>query len=167
MEALFRLFGQICTFKKGPESVPSSINLFFIILIANFTVESLLGLTVYSVGTSTLLASLSILCLLAFTWIWLYLFKLQSRFLQAAITFVGVSLFTNLILFLPITLLWKMGIFSDNSFGLINLFLIVWILSIYAHIFKNTLNISFFLGFALAITYFITFNSLSIKILGA
>ena len=166
MEALIRLFGNICRFKKGPENVPSSVNLLILLLISNFTVESFLGLTVYSIGQSLLLASISIISLLAFTWFWLMMFKLSNRFLQTATAFSGVSLFTNILCFLPIAFLWKMEIISDDSFGLFNLLLIVWILSIYAHIFRKSLSVSFFLGFALAITYFITFNTLTIKILG-
>ncbi len=166
MEALIRLFGEICRFKKGPEDVPTSFNFLIVILLVNFIVESLLGLTVYSLAVSTLLASLSIISLLAFVGIWLFLFKLNNRLIQSSIAFIGVNLFTNIICFMPIALTWKMGILSDNSFGLLNLLLIAWILSIYAHIFRNSLSISFFLGFALAITYFITFNTLTIKILG-
>lgn len=166
MEALIRLFGDICRFKKGPQDVPTSYNLLIVILILNFIVESLLGLTVYSFGQSTLLASLSIISLLAFVWLWLLVFKLSNRFIQSSITFTGVSLFTNVFCFIPIAFIWKMGIISDNSFGLLNLLLIAWILTIYAHVFKHSLSISFFLGFALAITYFITFNTLTIKILG-
>ncbi|MCW8931241.1 MAG: hypothetical protein OQL19_13495, partial [Gammaproteobacteria bacterium] len=111
-------------------------------------------------------ASLSILFLFIFTWLWLVLFKLNYRFIQSATAFIGVSLFTNLICFLPIVFIWKVGIISDDSFGLLNLLLIAWVLSIYAHIFKSALNITFFLGFALAITYFISLNTLTIKILG-
>jgi len=166
MEALIRLFGDVCRLKKGPQNVPSSMNLLIILLIANFVVESFLGLSVYSFGASVLLASLSIFSLLIFTWFWLMMFKLSHRFIQTAIAFGGVSLFTNILCFLPIAFLWKMGVMSDDSFGLFNLVLIFWILSIYAHIYKNALNVSFFLGFALSITYFITFNTLSIKILG-
>ena len=166
MEALIRLFGDICRFKKGPENVPSSANLLILLIISNFTVESFLGLTVYSIGQSLLLASISIISLLAFTWFWLMMFKLSNRFLQTATAFSGVSLFTNILCFLPIAFLWKMEIISDDSFGLFNLLLIVWILSIYAHIFRKSLSVSFFLGFALEITYFLTFNTLTIKILG-
>lgn len=166
MEVLIRLFGDICRFKKGPENVPPSTSLLILLLISNVTIESFLGLTVYSIGQSLLLASLSIISLLAYIWFWLMMFKMSNRFLQTAIAFTGVSLFTNIICFLPIAFLWKMGIVSDDSFGLLNLLLVVWILSIYAHIFRNSLSVSFFLGFALAVTYFITFNTLTIKILG-
>lgn len=168
MEALIRLFGDICRFKKGPENVPSSINLLIIILIANFIVEIFLGFSVYSssLGTSALISILSVLTLIVFSWFWLMIFKLSNRLLQTAIAFIGVSLIMNMLCILPITFLWKMGVMSDNSFGLMKLLLIVWILSIYAHIYKKALSISFFLGFALAFTCFIIINTLTINILG-
>lgn len=166
MEALIRLFGDLCRFKSGPENVPSSANLFIVLLITNFVVETLLGLSVYSLWQSGMLAGLSVFFLLVFTWFWLKMFKLGNRFLQTAIAFVGVSLFANILCFVPILFLWKMNILSNDSYAMINLMLIFWLLSIYAHIYKNALNISFFLGFALAITYFITFNTISINILG-
>lgn len=167
MEALFRLFGNICRLKQGPETVPSSINLFFILFVSNFIVETSLGLTVYSFGQSVFLAFFAILSLFAFTAVWLFLFGFINRYLQTITAFVGVSLFTNIISFIPISILWKMGLFTDNTYAMLNLLLIVWVLSIYAHIFRSALNVSFFLGFALAITYFITFNTLAINLSGA
>ena len=166
MEALIRLFGDLCRLKKGPESVPSSANLFIVLLISNFIVESLLGLSVYPLWPSVLLAGLSVFFLLVFTWFWLMMFKFGNRFLQTASAFVGVSLFTNILFFLPVLFFWKMDILSDQSYAMINLMLILWVLSIYAYIYKNALNISFLLGFALAITYFITFNTITINLLG-
>ncbi|MCK5648806.1 MAG: hypothetical protein KAI22_08005 [Gammaproteobacteria bacterium] len=166
MEALIRLFGDLCRFKKGPEHVPSSANLFIVLLIINFVIETFLGLSVYAPWPSILLAGLSVFFLLVFTWFWLMMFKLGNRFLQTAISFVGVSLFTNILCFVPVLFLWKIDILSNDSYAMINLLLIFWVLSIYAHIYKKALNVSFFLGFALAITYFITFNTISINILG-
>ncbi|MCP3851158.1 MAG: hypothetical protein GY694_13100 [Gammaproteobacteria bacterium] len=166
MEALIRLFWDICRFKKGADNIPFSLNLLLIILFTNLIIESFLGLTVYTFSQSIILAASSIVALFLFIWIWLFLFKLSNRFLQTALAFSGVSLFTNVICFIPLALLWKLGILSDDSFGLLNLILIGWILAIYAHIFQGALNITFFLGFALAITYFITFNTVTIKILG-
>ena len=166
MEALIRLFGDLCRFKKGPENVPSSANLFIVLLIINFTIEVFLGLSVYAPWPSILLAGLSVFFLLVFTWFWLMMFKLGNRFLQTAIAFVGVSLFTNILCFVPVLFLWKIDILSNDSYAMINLLLIFWVLSIYAHIYKKALNVSFFLGFALAITYFITFNTISINLLG-
>jgi len=167
MEVLFRLFGNICRFKLGPESVPASFNLLLILFIINFIVESFLGLTVYSLAQSLFLAFFAILSLFVFTWIWLVLFRLTNRYLQTIITLAGESLFTNVLCFVPMTILWKMGILADNSFAMINLLLIIWVLAIYAHIFRSALNISLLLGFALAITYFITFNTIAINLSGA
>ncbi|MCU7939931.1 MAG: hypothetical protein KZQ64_09130 [gamma proteobacterium symbiont of Bathyaustriella thionipta] len=167
MEVIFRLFWNICRLKQGPETVPSSISLFLTLFICNFILETLLGLTVYSIGQSIFLAFFAILSLFVFILIWLVLFRLTNRYLQTLTTLVGVSLFTNFICFLPISILWKMGVFADSTYAMINLLLIFWILSIYAHVFRSALNISFFLGFALAITYFITFNTIAINLSGA
>ena len=167
MEALIRLFGSICFFKKGPQDIPASIALLAVLLVFNLTLEILLGLSFYSIGMSLFLSVSSIVALLLFTWIWLMLFQHPARFMQTATAFVGVSLFTNLFFFLPITLLWKMEVIVDNSFAMMNLILLAWILGIYAHIYKNALNVSFFLGIALAITYFITYSTMSAFITGA
>ena len=167
MQALFLLFSNICRFKQGPDSVPSSTSLLLLIFVVNFFLESLLGLTVYSIGQSLFLALFAIFFLFAFTGIWLYLFRLTSRYLQTITALVGISLFTNIIFFLPLTLLWKLGLFSNDSFALLNLLLIFWVLTIYANIYRAALNISFFLGLALVITYFITFNTMAFNIIGA
>jgi len=166
MEALIRLFGNICRFKKGPEDVPSSLNLLLALLICNLIIEMFLGLTVYSIGLAFFLTSLSVIVLFAFSWVWLLLFQLKERFLQTATAFIGISLFTNILCFIPVTLLWQMGVLVDNSYALVNLVLLIWILSIYAHIYKRALNVSFFLGLALSITYFITFSTLSNYLMG-
>ncbi len=166
MEVLIRLFGDLCRFKKGPQDVPSSTNLLMLLFSTNFLLETLLGLSVYSILPSFMLAGLSAATLFAFTWFWLMMFKMNSRFLQTATAFMGVSLFTNIIVFVPVLFLWKAEVLSDDSYAMLNLVLIFWVLSIYAHIYRHALNISFFLGFALAITYFITFNTVSISLLG-
>lgn len=166
MEALLRLFGNICRFKQGPQDIPASNSLFALFLLSNLVIEIFLGLTFYSPGKSLLLSLMSLVMLLLFTWIWLVVFQLTSRFLQTATAFIGISLFTNIFFFIPLTILWKMGVLIDNSFAFINLILLVWILSIYAHIYKNALNISFFLGIALSITYFVTYSTLSNYLLG-
>jgi len=166
MEALIRLFGNICIFKKGPQDIPASVSLFAILLVCNFTIELFLGLGFYSLGVSFLLSLTSILALFLFTWICLILFRFNKRFLQTASAFVGISLFTNIFCFIPITFLWQMGLLVDNSFAMVNLFLLAWILSIYGHIYKHALNVSFFLGLALSITYFISYSTLSNYIVG-
>ena len=166
MEALVRLFGNICRLKKGPDAVPLSINLFLILFVTNFIVETFLGLTIYSFGQSVFLAFFSIFSLFVFTWILLFLFRLNNRYIQTITTLAGVSLFTNIVCFIPLTLLWKMDVLVDNSFAMINLVLLIWILSIYAHIYRKALGVSFFLGLALSITYFITYSTLSNYLIG-
>lgn len=166
MEALIRLFGNICLFKKGPQDIPFSTSLFAVLFVGNVIVEVFLGLNLYSLGMSLLLSLTSIISLFLFTWLWLALFQFSQRFLQTVTAFVGISLFTNVLCFIPATFLWQMGIIVDNSFAMLNLFLLAWILSIYAHIFKHALNVSFFLGLALSITYFITYSTLSRYLIG-
>ncbi len=166
MKALLLLFADICRFKKGPEDISYSVSLFILLFVCNLIIEILLGLGFYSAFDAALLSLTSILMLFAFSWIWLYLFKYNSRFVQTITAFVGISLFTNLFFFVPLTLLWQGGIIIDQSFALINLTLLAWILAIYAHIFRRALEISFFLGIALAITYFISYSNLSNYFLG-
>ncbi len=166
MKVLIRLFANISFFKQGPEDTPSSIHLLSILLLANFFIELMLGLTIYSIGVSSFLAFLSIASLTAFTWVLLTFFKLNSRLVQTLTAFIGVNLFTNIFFFFPVTVLWQMNILVNNNFGMVNLFLLGWILSIYAHILKRAANITFIMGFALALTYFISFSHLSSFILG-
>ncbi|MCK5697664.1 MAG: hypothetical protein KAI02_05850 [Gammaproteobacteria bacterium] len=167
MNALFQLFFNICRLKKGPDSVPSSVNLLLILFIANFIIETGLGLSSYSFTQAALLAIFAILSLFLFTGLWLYLFRLTNRYLQTITALVGVSLLTNIICFIPLTFLWKMGIFANDSFAMLNLLLIFWVLTIYANIFSKALNLSLLLGIALVITYFITFNTLAFNLTGA
>jgi hypothetical protein len=160
MEALIRLFGNICIFKQGPQDIPASLSFFIVILLTNFIVEVLLGIAFDSLAIAALLSLSSVFALFIYTWIWLSLFKLSNRFLQTASAFVGVSVFTNTVCFIPLIIIWKIGLIPSDSFALIYNLLLIWILSIYAHIYKNALNISFFLGLALAITFFITYYSI-------
>ena len=167
MEALLRLFGNICIFKKGPQDVPASINFLLILLLVNFIIENLLGVLFYSLALSVFQSLASISVLFLFTWICLILFQYKNRFIQTVTAFAGISLFINIFFLVPLVVMWKMGVLVDNSFALINLLLLVWTLSIYAHVYKNALNVSFFLGLALSITYFITYTTLSNYIIGA
>ncbi len=167
MKVLFLLFADICRFKKGPEDIPYSISLLALLFVCNLIIEIFLGLGFYSAATAALLSLSSILTLFVFSGLWLYLFKFKNRFVQTMTAFVGVSLFTNLFFFIPLTLLWHAGVIMDQSFALVNLILLAWILAIYAHIFRRALEISFLLGIALAITYFISYSNLSNHFLGA
>ncbi|GEM_PF-6807358 len=166
MKLLFRLFANICKLKQGADAVPNSINLFIVLFLANLIIETLLGLSIYSFIESFLLSLLAITSLFAYIALWLVLFRLSNRLLQTITTLVGISLFTNIICFVPISLLWQFEVLTDNSFALLNLLLIAWVLAIYAHVFRGALNISFFLGLALAITFFISFNTLAVNIIG-
>jgi hypothetical protein len=161
MDVLFRLFWGICIFKKGPEEVPASLPLFLTLFTANLVLELSLGLSVYPFLQSLLLSLTSFLTLLVLSYLWLFLYKHRSRLLQTMTAFAGISLLTNLLIFLPLTLSWRSGLIIDSSFALINLVSLIWILSIYAHIFRRALPVSFFLGFALALTYFVSFSALS------
>ncbi len=168
MEALIQLFGSIALFKKGPENVPASINLLFVLLFANFIAELFLGFSAHSLNllSSALLSILSVSILMVFTWFWLMMFKLNNRVLQTLTTFIGISLFINIFCILPITLLSSVGILPDDALGLLYWFLFAWNLAIYAHIYKKSFNISFFLGFALSITLLIIINTLTTRIIG-
>jgi hypothetical protein len=166
MKVLIRLFANICFFKQGPEDAPSSSILLSVLLLVNFIIELLLGLSIYSIGVSSFLAFLSIISLSLFSWVLLNFFKFNDRFIQTLTALIGVNLFTNIFCFFPVTVLWQMDILVNNNFGFVNLILLGWILSIYAHILKRAVNISFFLGFALSISYFISFSHLSSLILG-
>ena len=161
MDALLRLFWGICIFKKGPEEVPASLPLLLILLLINLILELSLGLSVYPLKESLLLSLISFLTLVSLTYIWLLLYRHTSRLLQTVIAFTGVNLLTNLLIFLPLTISWRSGLMVDTSFALINLLALIWILSIYAHIYRRALSIYFFLGFALALTYFVSFSALS------
>ncbi len=161
MSVLFRLFWEICIFKKGPEDVPVSQSLLFILLTFNLILELSLGLSIYPFLQSLLLSLISFITLLVLSYFWLLLHKHSSRLLQTLTAFIGVNLLTNVLLFLPLTLSWRSGMLTDNSFAFINLAALIWILSIYAHIYRHALSVSFFLGLALALTYFISFSAFS------
>lgn len=161
MDALFRLFWGICFFKQGPEDVPASLPLLLFLLFLNVIIELTLGLTVYSFVQSLLLTLISFITLVLLTYLWLLLYNYTPRLFQTITAFTGVNLLTNLLVFLPLTLSWRADLMIDTSFAFINLIALVWILSIYAHIYRRALSVSFFLGFALALTYFFSFSALS------
>jgi hypothetical protein len=148
---LIKLFWEICLFRRGPQDVPSSQTLLGLSALAYFAV----GLTLLGLETGWPEAAAQVLAeavmLLGFLWATLSVAGLKSRFIRTLIAMLGTD---ALISSFAIPLM--IGIPQSPQaqgfyFGL--LLLMLWHLTVVAHIFRHALSRPLGVGLGVAIVY--------------
>ena len=160
MFALVKAFFEITIHERGPEHVPASWFLFYVVLASDLMISlctmfvtstmSIQGITL--IGLSAVLTG-------AFIWMVLSFAGKQARFLQTATAFFGVDAILTVIA-TPI-LLW-LGPGTGNDLPIVPsvLFVVVfiWAIDVFAFILSRSLGISYVLALLLVVAYqYITF----------
>lgn len=148
MYELVILILNICLFKKGPEDLPYSYNLFRLLLIIAAGINFLM-LVMQTNGLSALMQTLVALVLICvFSGFILYLFGKPARFYQTTCALLGTDALIN---FLALPAVATMTLEQGGLLVLLVFIgLIVWHWAITGHIISNALekNLSFGLGVA-------------------
>ena len=171
MSELVRLFISIALFRKGPQDVPYSVFLLAVLIAATFTID-LLTYLLPSSREEPLAVSIIIRYLLAvnvasFMMVYLIFFmhRHQNRFVQSITTMYGIDLMIS-ILSIPVHLLLIVASnYEISGLAIIGIlfimFLIFWNLSVYMHIFRFGLGISFLHAGMLSLVLFVLSISIS------
>ena len=159
MDALVQAFLRILVLRDGPQSIPASYTLMWLVLLLHFATGFVLTVITQGFGFSVLSALVGTLMLVAFVHGLLLLFRKHERYLQT-VTALGACEVILGLMMLPIPVL---GVQYQDSAGaelggLLAILLLVvlgWSVAVTAHIFRHALSVSTGLGFLYSIAYFI------------
>ena len=155
MMALLKLFWEICLLRKGPQDVPVSRHLLFIVILLGISIDivnlsialpdaqlpAMLGMSLsYS---AVLIVTLSVL---------LYLLGYRARILQTMTALFASGVIISLCS-LPFIIV--LGVIErPGMFGLIILALQIWSLVVASHILSKALNVHILMAGVLAFGYY-------------
>jgi len=155
MAALWRLFFDICCFRKGPQDVPASHELLILSLVAYAVGSFLLALTTQTVAVALFSGVIDMGMLAGLCYLLLVLWRYPDRWLQATTALSGTGLIFS-IAAIPLSVLLAGMSRNDPMTLVIFLFvisLLVWNIGVIAHIMKHALSSSFALGVLAALFY--------------
>ena len=155
MAALFRKFWDICLLSVGPQDIPYSRGLLKALLLLYFFIETISWLASEDFAWAVLVTGLDILILFLFVYLILKAFNKTSRFVQTASSFLAVgSLFQ--LLELPLMYMLEYGRQNESAGADVALVLIglySWSLAVFAHIFRQALEVRMLSAFVLTLCY--------------
>jgi predicted neutral ceramidase superfamily lipid hydrolase len=151
MFEIIKLLFDICLFKQGPEDLPPSVWLMRLLAVLNVIINILL-VSLHADWLSSLLQSLvSVVLILGFSWLMLYVSRKSARFVQTAAAMLGTDL---LITFFALPGMATMAIGSGSVLAfVITILLMIWHWAVTGHIFRRALEQSWSLSLGLAFLY--------------
>lgn len=157
MGALVQAFFQILLLRAGPQSVPASTTLMWLVLAVDFSSGVLLTVLHRPLGFSIAYALVGTLTMVAVVHGLLSLARKPQRFLQTLTALAACDVMLGL-MWMP--LLLADFYFHDNTelqglLAIASLALIVWGVAVVAHIFRHALSVSTALGFLYSVIYYI------------
>ncbi|MGA9342824.1 MAG: hypothetical protein WBV61_10925 [Rhodanobacteraceae bacterium] len=154
-----RLVRDLCQLRRGPEDVPYAPRLLLVLIIASVSLDVALGAALDVKGSILPRSLLSTALILGLCWTALTARGLGARFVQAASALIACSMVFS-VLMLPIAALTGAPPSSPDQLTSMQVLLawtalavIVWKLSVDAHILRRALNAPFALGFLLAFAW--------------
>ena len=151
MLEIITLFKDICFFKRGPQDVPYSLALLWMLLLVN-AVVSFLALYMTADFLQTLLQIVvSLLLLLAGSYVILAIGSKPGRFCQTASALLGADTFIS---FFALPALATLATGRGSAFVyLFLLAIMIWHWAVAGHIFRYALEKSLSVGLAVAFLY--------------
>lgn len=151
MFELIKSLWNICLFKKGPESLPHSMWLLRLLVLADVIVSFLLAAISSSGIKSLLQAVLSVVFILVFAWGMLAMARKSARFLQTACALLGTDTLISFFA-IPGSATVLVGFYSVWVSWLMT-GLVVWHWIITGHIIRKALGQPWTFGLGLAFLY--------------
>jgi hypothetical protein len=160
MKSLFRAIASIALLRQGPQILPASAILLYLVLAAHWGTGVLLGLFSLTPVMALLSALVGTLIMVALVHGLLLLHRLHSRVTQTLTALAGCEVLIGL-LALPLTALFYAGGTMAELASLLSLLLLGWNVAVAAHIFRHALNVSVGMGILFAVGYTLISMSLS------
>ena len=148
MYNIIKLLFDICLFKKGPEDLPYSVGLLWMLLGVYIAVRGLMLNIRYDMLTALLQVTVEVLLVAGFSWTLLVLVGKRHRLCQVIAAFLGTD---ALISFFAVPAVASMQLGQGGLLVfLVMLVLIGWHWAVTGHIIRNALeqDLSFSLGLA-------------------
>ncbi len=161
--SLSRIVFDLCRLRGNPQDFPYSPSLLALLVGAGTALDTLVGGLLGEADTTLARSLLSTVIVLALCWVALAIRGLRNRYVQTACALLTCS-FALSLLQLPIALLAgpPPTAVADMSamqamFGWITLALLLWQVSVNAHIMRHAIDASFGLAFALVLSWLIAY----------
>ncbi len=159
MDALIQAFFRILLLRAGPQTIPPSPALMWLVLLLHFAIGFLLTIFTQPFGYSVLSSLVGTLIMVAVVHGLLLFYRQHARYLQTLSALAACEVLLGLML-LPLSLsaLYSSG---DDGSELTSLLAILWLMvvgwnvAVAAHIFRHALSVSMGGGFLYSIVYFI------------
>ncbi len=146
-------FWQVCTFKVGPQDLPSSNNLLFSSILAYGLVSVLIAALSLPLGQALASGVLDVALVGAMTQLLLWIRELNSRFYQTFIALMGSGAIIGFIAWPLLIMQVQAGEQAMVLPSLIIVGLMIWNVAIVAHILRHTIDSPFFVGVGMALIY--------------
>jgi len=152
MGALIRVIWQIALFREGPQVLPASSFLLWLVLAAHWFTGVLLGLFSLPALESMLSALAGTLIMAAVVHTLLLIYRRHPRLNQTLTAMAACEVMLGL-LAIPPTALFYAGVGAQDIAGMLSLVLLGWNIAIAAHIFRHAVGVSLGVGFLYSISY--------------
>ena len=172
ISALAKTVVELCRLRRGPQDLPYSRNLPALLIAASVVVDVLVGDALHDTGNTFARSLLSTGVVLGLCWGALAIRGLHNRYVQTATALLACSLVFSLLL-LPLALLAGPPPASADQLsglqvllGWLTIALLVWQISVYAHIMRHAMDASFGLAFALVLSWALAYWALDRLLFG-
>jgi len=160
MSALVRVFWQIALLRKGPQTLPASRELLWLLLSAHWLIGVILVIDTFPLDRALLSGLVGTLIMVALVHGLLIMYRQHNRVTQTLGALAGCEVLLGLFM-LPLLMLLYMGGGLQDLAAMLWLLLLGWNITIAAHIFRHALGITLGMGFLFAVVYIVVSISLS------
>ncbi len=151
MFEIIKLLFDICLFKKGPQDLPPSAGLLWVLVVVDVSV-SFLMLSIHTDWLNSLLqAIVGALLIVGFSKLMLYVTRKRERFNQTTIAFLGTDALISFFA-LPGMAAMMIGTGALLAF-LVTIALMIWHWAVTGHIIRNALGQTWTFSLGLAFLY--------------
>jgi hypothetical protein len=153
---LLKKYFDIAFLMGKPQDLPAGQNQLQIAIVLNFVTYVLALLRFDSVGKASLHAAIDIACIAALFYVGLSVTKQLARFNQAFGAICGANAILNLVGLLLFSLTFDKDVATSPQMAqLIFFVLMVWTLSLLAHVLRHTFNLRLFNSVMAALVYYL------------
>ena len=157
MQALIFRFFDICILRAGPQDLPSSLFLLRLVVVLSTVVGVLLNLPTEGFSQSLAIALFNVVFLSAFLYLGLKLRNKLARFRQSLTAMMGSNIIIGLVMMPFMFTLVSAKLDGESSPVALQMFLLllVWDITVFAHIIRHSFDIRLGYGFVVSLGYLI------------
>jgi len=159
---LLRSFFDICLFNKAPQDIPASTSLFSVCILSYISSSIILTLSFQDAGDAGISGLADVFLVIFITYILLQIRKHPERWVQTCTAMLGVgTLFALMALPFYLALAYE-GLDGNNNFllSIAIISLLLWNISVMAHILRHALNTLFAGGILISLLYVFVISSI-------